>query len=149
MRLTLTEGVEVSQIPMDPTQPVLLSPELAQNAPVLVLPELPGIVEASEGSVFSATVLPVPKAQLSVHGLTEAQAWLLGWMRDGTRNHALLGVIGCFEVGTRRKNVVAPPPVCSEELPKLKAKLAGIRDEDRENVVRNWALSIAASLGIC
>jgi hypothetical protein len=149
MRLTLTEGVEVSQIPMDPTQPVLLSPELAQNAPVLVLPELPGIVEASEGSVSSATVLPVPKAQLSVHGLTEAQAWLLGWMRDGTRNHALLGVIGCFEVGTRRKNVVAPPPVCSEELPKLKAKLAGIRDEDRENVVRNWALSIAANLGIC
>jgi hypothetical protein len=61
-RLTLTEGVEVSQIPMDPTQAVLLSPELAQTAPVLVPPELPGIVEVSEGSVSSATVLPVPKA---------------------------------------------------------------------------------------
>jgi hypothetical protein len=146
---TSPEGVEVSQIPMDPTQPVLLSPELAQTAPVLILPEFPGTVEVSEGSVSSATVPPVPKAQLSVHGLTETQAWLLGWLRDGTRNHALLGVIGCFEVGTRRRNVVAPPPVCSEELPKLKAKLAGIRDEDRENVVRNWALSIAASLGIC
>jgi hypothetical protein len=48
-----------------------------------------------------------------------------------------------------QSNEVAPPPVCFEELPKLKAKLAGIRDEDRENVVRNWALSIAASLGIC
>jgi hypothetical protein len=33
------------------------------------------------------------------------------------------------------------------ELLKLKAKLAGIQDENRENVVRNWALSIAASLG--
>jgi hypothetical protein len=62
-RLTSTEGVEVSQIPMDPTQPVLLSPELAQTAPVLVLPEFPGIVEVNEGSVSSATVLPVPKAQ--------------------------------------------------------------------------------------
>jgi hypothetical protein len=148
-RLTLSEGVEVSQIPMDPTQLVLLAPELAQTAPVLVLPELPGIVEVSEGSVSSATVLPVPKAQLSVHGLTEAQTWFLGWLRDGTRNHNLLAAIDCFEVRTRRKNEVAPPPVCSIELPKLKAKLAGIQDEDRENVVRNWVLSMAARLGVC
>jgi hypothetical protein len=61
----------------------------------------------------------------------------------------LLAVIDCFEEGTRRKNEVAPPPVCSVELLKLKAKLAGIRDKNRENVVRNWAFSIAASLGIC
>jgi hypothetical protein len=54
-----------------------------------------------------------------------------------------------FEVGTRRKNEVAPPPVCPDELPKLKAKLAGIRVEDRENEIRKWALSIAASLGMC
>jgi hypothetical protein len=47
----------------------------------------------------------------------------------------LLAAIDCFEVGTWRKNEVAPPPVCSIELPKLKAKLAGIQDEDRENVV--------------
>jgi hypothetical protein len=134
MILTATEAADL---------PEKTSPEFA------LVPELPGIVEVCEGSVSSATVLPVPKAQLSVHGLTETQAWLLGWLRDGTWNHALLGVIDCFEVGTRRKNEVAPPPVCFEELPKLKAKLAGIRDEDRENVVRNWALSIAASLGIC
>jgi hypothetical protein len=93
--------------------------------------------------------MPVPKAQLSVHGLTEAQTWFLGWLRDGTRNHNLLAAIDCFEVGTRRKNEVAPPPVCSIELPKLKAKLAGIQDEDRENVVRNWVLSMAARLGVC
>jgi hypothetical protein len=59
-RLTSTEGVEVSQIPMDPTQFVLLSLEPAQTAPV------------SEGSVSSATVLPVPQAQLLVNGLTES-----------------------------------------------------------------------------
>jgi hypothetical protein len=58
MRLTSTERVEVSQIPMDPTQFVLLSPEPAQIAPVLVLPELPGLADVSEGSVSSATVLP-------------------------------------------------------------------------------------------
>jgi hypothetical protein len=142
-RLPSTEGVEVSQIPMDPTQAVLLSPELAQTAPVLVPPELPGIVEER------GCVLPVPKAQLLVNGLTETHAWYLGWLREGTQNHALLGVIGCFEVGTRRKNEVAPPPVCPDELPKLKAKLAGIREEDRENEIRKWALSIAASLGMC
>jgi hypothetical protein len=124
-RLTLSEGVEVSQIPMDPTQ---TAPELAQTAPVLVLPELPGIVDVGEGSASSAIVLPVPKAQLSVHGLTEAQTWFLGWLRDGTRNHNLLGAIDCFEVGTRRSNEVAPPPVCPIELPKLKAKL---RDRGR------------------
>jgi hypothetical protein len=142
-RLPSTEGVEVSQIPMDPTQAVLLSPELAQTAPVLVPPELPSIVEER------GRVLPVPKAQLLVNGLTETQDWYLGWLREGTQNPALLGVIGCFEVGTRRKNEVAPPPICPDELPKLKAKLAGIRDDDRENEIRKWALSIAASLGMC
>jgi hypothetical protein len=54
-----------------------------------------------------------------------------------------------MEAGTWKKNEVAPPPVCSSELPKLKAKLAGIRDENREDAVRSWALSIAASLGVC
>jgi hypothetical protein len=121
-RLPLSEGVEVSQIPMDPTQLVLLSPELAQTSPVLVLPELPGIVDVSEGSASSATVLPVPKAHISVHGLTEAQTWFLGWLRDGTRNHNLLAVIDCFEVGTRRKNEVAPPPVCPIELPEVEGE---------------------------
>jgi hypothetical protein len=108
-----------------------------------------GIVEVSEGPVSSATVLPVPKAQLSVHGLTEAQAWLLGWLRDGTQNHDLLAFIDCYEAGTRRKNEVDPPPECSLELLKLKAKLARIQDENKESVIRNWALSIAASLGLC
>jgi hypothetical protein len=131
-RLPSSEGVEVS---LDPTQAVLLSPELAQTAPVLVPPEL--------------TPASFPKAQLLANGLTETQDWYLGWLREGTQNPALLGFIGCFEVGTRRKNEVAPPPVCPDELPKLKAKLAGIRVEDRENEIRKWALSIAASLGMC
>jgi hypothetical protein len=108
-----------------------------------------GIVEVSEGPVSSATVLPVPKAQLSVHGLTEAQAWLLGWLRDGTQNHDLLALIDCYEAGTRRKNEVDPPPECSLELLKLKAKLARIQDENKESVIRSWALSIVARLGLC
>jgi hypothetical protein len=107
-----------------------------------------GLVVSSEGPVLDL-VWAVPKALLLVHGLTEVQAWFLGWLRDGTRSPELLVVIDCMEAGTRRKNEVAPPPVCSSELSKLKAKLAGIRDENRENVVRSWALSIAASLRVC
>jgi hypothetical protein len=104
------------------------------------------------GFVFSEGFVPapdfaVPKAQLLVNGLIEAQAWFLGWLRDGTRSHELLAVIDCFEVQTRRKNEVAPPLVYSMELPKLKAALeAGIRDENRETVVRCLALFVAASL---
>jgi hypothetical protein len=267
----------VTQIPMDHTQLVLLAPELAQTAPVLVLPELPGTVEVSEGSVSPATVLPVPKAQLSVHGLTvadgsdeisvlptssstnsasppspvssptspvspspepsgpieahdlpipepvmvveapnspentqtqdsgggcrgslcnapssklaptdpvgssfspehsglvdvsegsesalvfpeaqlmvngltEIQAWYIGWLRDSTQNHNLLAFIDCMEEQTRRKNEVVPPPlVCSTELSKLKAMFkAEIRDENRETVVQNLALAAAAEAG--
>jgi hypothetical protein len=108
-------------------------------------PESSSLVVFSEGSV-PAPNLAVPEAQLLVHGLTEAQAWFLGWLRDGTRSHELLVVIDCVEVQTRRKNEVAPP-VCSMELPKLKAALeARIRDENRETVVRGWALSVVASL---
>jgi hypothetical protein len=82
-----------------------------------------------------------------VNGLTEAQAWFLGWLRDGTRSHELLAAIDCFEVQTQRKNKVALPPVYSVELPKLKAALeAGIRDVNRETVVRSFLLSVAASL---
>jgi hypothetical protein len=82
-----------------------------------------------------------------VNGLTEAQAWFLGWLRDGTRSHELLAAIDCFEVQTQRKNEVALPPVYSVELPKLKAALeAGIRDVNRETVVRSFVLSVAASL---
>ena len=87
------------------------------------------------------------KAQLLVNGLTKAQAWFLGWLRDGTWSHELLAAIDCFEVQTRRKNEVALPPVYSVELPKLKVKLeAGIWDVNRENVVRSFVLSVAASL---
>jgi hypothetical protein len=138
-RLTLTEGVEVSQIPMDPTQFVLLSPEPAQTAPVLVLPKLPGLADVSEGSESSATILPVPQAQILVNGLTESQAWFIGWLRDGTWSHELLDAIECVEVQTRRKNEIGSPPICSMELPKLKAMLeAQIRDTNRETVVRSW-----------
>ena len=59
----------------------------------------------------------------------------------------MLAAIDCFEVQTRTKNEVALPPVCFVELPKVKAKLeAGIRDVNRENVVRSFVLSVAASL---
>jgi hypothetical protein len=85
----------------------------------------------------------VPEPQLLVNGLTESQTWYLGWMRESTRCHEVLAAIDSIEVQTRRKNKVAPPPVCSMELPQLKAKLeAGIPvdDVDRETVVRILAL---------
>jgi hypothetical protein len=125
-------------------------PELAQTVPVgsSFSPEPSGLVDVSEGSE-SALVLAIPEAQLLVNGLTETQALFLGWLRDGTRSHELLAVIDCFEEQTRRKNEVAPPPVCSMELSKLKAMLeAGVRDDNRETVVRRLALSVAAVAGV-
>jgi hypothetical protein len=138
--------LEVSQSP-PASQIVLLSPEPAQTAPVLVLPELPGLADVSEGSVSSATVLPAPQAQLLVNGLTESQAWFIGWLRDGTRSPELLDAIKSVEVQARRKNEIGSPPVCSMELPKLKAMLeARIQDKDtdRETIVRRW---VSAYLG--
>jgi hypothetical protein len=50
----------------------------------------------------------------------------------------LHNAIECLEVQTRRKNEVGPPPVCSMELPKLKAMLeVRIWDTNRETVVRS------------
>jgi hypothetical protein len=138
--------LEVAQSP-PASQIVLLSPEPAQTAPVLVLPELPGLADVSEGSVSSATVMPAPQAQLLVNGLTESQAWFIGWLRDGTRSPELLDAIESVEVQARRKNEIGSPPVCSMELPKLKAMLeARIRDKDtnRETIVRRW---VSAYLG--
>ena len=112
----------------------LPSSELAQSVPVgsSCLLEPSGLVDASKGSEFAPN-LAVPKAQLLVNGLTEAQVWFLGWLREGTRSHELLAVIDCFEVQTRRKNEVAPPPVYPMELSKLKVTLeAGIWDDNRE-----------------
>jgi hypothetical protein len=111
-----------------------------------ISPELSGLVNFSKGSKF-APDLAVPGAQLLVNSLIEAQAWFLGWLRDGTRSLELLAAIDCFEVQTWRKNDVALPSVCSMELPKLKVKLeAGIRDVNRETVVQSFVLSVAASL---
>jgi hypothetical protein len=115
----------------------LLSSELAQTVSVgsSFSSKPSGLVNASEGSE-SALVLAVLEAQLLVNGLTESQAWYLGWLRDGTRSHELLAIIDCFEEQTRRKNKVAPPPVCPMELSKLKAMLkVGVHDENREMVV--------------
>jgi hypothetical protein len=83
------------------------------------------------------------------NGLTETQAWYIGWQRDSTQNHNLLAFIDCMEEHTRRKNEVVPPPlVCSTELSKLKAMFkAEIRDENRETVVQNLALAVAAEAG--
>ena len=58
-------------------------------------PEPSGSVHVSEGFEF-ALDLAVPEAQLLVNGLTEAQAWFLGWLRDSTRSHDLLAVIDCL-----------------------------------------------------
>jgi hypothetical protein len=63
-------------------------------------------------------------------------------MRESTRCNEVLDAIDCIEAQTRRKNLVAPPPVCSMELSQLKAKLeAGIGVDNRETVVRIMALS--------
>jgi hypothetical protein len=127
---------------------ILSSPELAQTVPVgsSISLEPFGLVVFSKGSE-STPDLAVPEAQLLVNGLTKSQAWFLGWLRDGTRSPELLAAIDCFEVQTWRKNEVALPPVYSVELPKLKVVLeAGIRAVNRENVVRSYVLSVAASL---
>jgi hypothetical protein len=63
-------------------------------------------------------------------------------MRENTRCNEVLAAIDRMEEQEQRKNEVAPPPVCSMELPQLKAKLeAGIRVANRETVVRILALS--------
>jgi hypothetical protein len=102
------------------------------------------LMEGFEESPIVLKCHEVPEPQLLVNGLTESQAWYLGWMRESTRCHEVLAAIDSIEVQTRRKNEVAPPPVCSMELLQLKAKLeAGIPvgDVDRETVVRILALS--------
>ena len=76
--------------------------------------------------LIDAHVLPIPEPQLLVNGLTEAQAWYLGWLRESTRCHEVLAAIDHIEVQTRRKNEVAPPPACSIELPQLKAALEAV-----------------------
>jgi hypothetical protein len=77
-----------------------------------------------------------------VNGLTESQAWYLGWMRESTRCNEVLDAIDHIEVQTRRKNEVAPPPVCSMELSQLKVKLeTRIGVDNKETVVRILAPS--------
>ena len=84
-----------------------------------------GSLSGSFGSVYndgsvSAWVsdLLVPKSQPLVNGLTEAQAWFFGWMRQGGWNHEnLLAAVDRFEEQTRRDNEVAPSLDCSMELP--------------------------------
>jgi hypothetical protein len=123
----------------------VMESELAMGIPVLesvadgsdeisVLPAFSPTSSASLPSpkpsgVIDAQVLPIPVPQLLINGLTESQAWFLGWMRENTRCHEVLAGIDSIEVQTRRKNEVAPPPVCSMELSQLKAKLeAGFWD---------------------
>jgi hypothetical protein len=127
-----------------PEPPVLMgssqtSPELAQIGPVGVeeIVDVAGARPDRSESV-SAAVLPTHEAQLLVKGLTEAQAWYVGWLRDGTRSHELLDAIDRFEEQTRRNNVVVPPPDCSMEFPQWKAKLEAFTI-NRETVVRRLA----------
>jgi hypothetical protein len=100
------------------------------------------LTEGLEESPIVLRCHEVPEPQLLVNGLTESQAWFLGWMRENTRCNEVLAAIDRMEEKERRKNEVVPPPVCSMELPQLKAKLeAGIRVANRETVVRFLALS--------
>jgi hypothetical protein len=108
---------------------------------------VPSALNLRDGSE-SASDLAVSKVQFLVNGLTEAQAWFLGWLRDGTWSQELLAAIDCFEVQTWRKNEVTLPLVCSMELPKLKAAMAGIWDVNRETVVRRYMLTVVASLEV-
>jgi hypothetical protein len=75
MILTSTEAASI----------ILSSSELAQIVLVgLSISQEPfGLVIFNEGSK-SAPNLAIPRAQLLVNGLIEAQAWFLGWLRDGT-----------------------------------------------------------------
>jgi hypothetical protein len=100
------------------------------------------LTEGFEESPIVLRCHEVPEPQLLVNGLTESQAWFLRWMRENTRCNEVLAAIDRMEEQEQRKNEVAPPPVCSMELPQLKAKLeAGIRVANRETVVRILALS--------
>jgi hypothetical protein len=103
----------VSSLTITASQPLSLAFAGSSNEPrslsVMLTqtpsPEPSGFVDFSEGSEsISASDLPVPEAQLLVNGLTEAQAWYLGWLRDGTWSHEMLTVIDSFEVQTRRRN---------------------------------------------
>ena len=109
-----------------------------------ILPEHSGLVDVSEGSESSATDLPVPEAQLLVNGLTEAQAWFLGWLRDCTQSLELLDAIECIEVQTQRKNEVGPPPICSMEA----ILMAGTQDINRETTAVPLTVSDAAGCSI-
>jgi hypothetical protein len=70
----------------------------------------------------------------------------------------VLGAMGCLlslivlrskRGGRTRLNEVAPPPVYSMELSKLKVMLkARVPEENKETVVRNLALSVAAVAGV-
>jgi hypothetical protein len=123
------EMIDVDSILTGSPETILTSTKAATRSSSS--PEPSDLVDFSEG-LESAPNLAVPEAQLLVNGLTEAQAWYLGWLRDSTRSQELLAVIDCFEVQTRRKNEIAPPPICSMELPKMKAGLAAAgRDTGR------------------
>jgi hypothetical protein len=115
-----------------------------------------GSLLGSSGSVFndrsvSAQVsdLPVPESQPSVNGLTKAQAWFFGWMRQGGQNHEnLLAAVDRFEEQTRRDNEVAPPD-CSMELPQLKAELEAVmRDMYSGATTTKMGSDIGMDIGI-
>jgi hypothetical protein len=172
MSMSLTESITLASPVVHST--ILVAPKAAlsspamidansillgctQTAPVTSLTPFPvgstqivpsGPVILRDGS-DSASDLAVSEAQLLVNGLTEAQAWFLGWLRDGTRSQELLAAIDCFEVQTRRKNEGALPLVCPMELPKVKVMLeVGIWDANMEIVLRNFVFFVAASLEV-
>jgi hypothetical protein len=93
-----------------------------------IVPSGPVVLKDGSDSVSD---MVVSEAQLFVNGLTEAQAWFLGWLRDGTRSKELLATIDCFEEQTWMKKEGALPPVCPMELPKLKAMLEAGNDTGR------------------
>jgi hypothetical protein len=117
-----------------------------------------GSLSGSSGSVFSdgsvsAWVydLPTPESLPLVNGLTEAQAWFFGWMRQGGQNHEnLLTAADRFEEQMRKDNEVAPPLDCSMELPQLKAELeAAMRDMYSGAITTKMGSDIGMDIGIC
>jgi hypothetical protein len=100
------------------------------------------------GGPESAT--SVIESQPLVNGLTEAQAWYFGWMRQGGRNHKdMLAAVDRFEEQTRRDNKVAPPPDFSMELPQMKAELeAAMQDMYSGAITTKMGADIGTEIGI-
>jgi hypothetical protein len=68
---------------------------------------------------------PCSAAILLENGLTEPQAWLLEWLRERAQDDAkAMVMLNAMEERTRRANLVALPPDCSEVFLQMKEELS-------------------------